>query len=66
MKIICNGETKDIEPGTSVEQFIKKLDFNPDTVVAEYNGKILKRQDYDTYILEDDSVLELIRFVGGG
>ncbi len=66
MKIICNGEQKNIEPGTSVEQFIQNLKINPDTVVAECDGKILKREEYAGHILMDRAELELIRFVGGG
>ena len=66
MKIICNGEQKEINPDTSVEQFIRDMGLSPDSVVAECNGQILKREDYATHILTEDSVLELIRFVGGG
>ena len=64
--IICNGEKKRIEPGTLLIDFITKLQLNPETVVAECDGRILKRDDYDTFKLKDGAVLELIRFVGGG
>lgn len=66
MKIICNGESKKITLNTTVEQFVKEMGIEPDTVVVECNGQVLKRGEYDSYILEDGAVLELIRFVGGG
>ena len=66
MKIICNGESKDITTNTTVEQFVKEMGIEPDTVVVECNGQILKRGEYDSHALEDGAVLELIRFVGGG
>jgi sulfur carrier protein len=66
MKITCNGETKELTTNTTLVSFIKDLDLNPDTVVAECDGKIIKRDEYDTLILSDGNVLELIRFVGGG
>lgn len=66
MKIICNGEPKQINPGTSVEHFIESLGIKPETVVAECDGQILKREDYPRHILAEGAVLELIRFVGGG
>lgn len=66
MKIICNGETKDIDPGTTLVILIKNLDLNPDTVVAECDGRIIKRDEYDTFVLTEGSVIELVRFVGGG
>ena len=66
MKIICNGEQKNIEPGTSVEQLVQNLGINPDTVVVECDGNILRREEYASHILTDGAALELIRFVGGG
>lgn len=66
MKIICNGETREIKQNTTLVSFIEELDLNPDTVVAECDGRIIKRDDYETLILSEGNVLELIRFVGGG
>ncbi len=66
MKITCNGETKEINPDTTLVSFIRDMDLNPDTVVAECDGSIIKRDEYDTLILSAGNVLELIRFVGGG
>ena len=66
MKITINGETKEITPNTTLSSFIKDMDLNPDTVVAECDGRIIKRDEYDTLVLSDGNVLELIRFVGGG
>lgn len=66
MQIVCNGESKEITLGTSVEKFVKDLGINAETVVAECNGRILNRGEYATHFLEDGAVLELIRFVGGG
>jgi len=66
MKIICNGEKKDVAVGIKLVELILKLDLNPDTVVAECDGRIIKRQDYDSFELSENSEIELIRFVGGG
>ncbi len=66
MKIICNGTEKEIRSGITLIDFISEQDLNPDTVVAEYEGKIISRDEYETLMLEENSKLELIRFVGGG
>ncbi|MEK6197532.1 MAG: sulfur carrier protein ThiS [Desulfobacterales bacterium] len=66
MKITCNGETKEITPNTTLLSFIRDMNLNPDTVVAECDGRIVKREEYDNLILSEENVLELIRFVGGG
>jgi sulfur carrier protein len=66
MKITCNGETKEITPNTTLISFIRDMNLNPDTVVAECDGRIVKREEYDNLVLSEETVLELIRFVGGG
>lgn len=66
MQITCNDETKDIDPGTSLVALITNLGLNPDTVVAECDGRIIKRDEYDTLVLTEGNIIELVRFVGGG
>ena len=66
MEIIVNGESRTIEPGISVDVYIRSLDLDPETVVVEYDGKIIKVEDYNSCILADGGELELIRFIGGG
>ena len=66
MKITCNGETKEITPDITLLTLIRDMSLNPDTVVAECDGRIVKRDEYDTLVLSEGNVLELIRFVGGG
>jgi len=66
MKITCNGETKDIDPGTTLVALINNLGLNPDTVVVECDGRIIKRDEYDTLVLTEGNIIELVRFVGGG
>jgi len=66
MKIICNGEERTITPGSKVCDLLRELALDSEAVVVECDGAILKRPEYDTHLLADGSVLELIRFVGGG
>ncbi|KPK23636.1 MAG: hypothetical protein AMJ61_15415 [Desulfobacterales bacterium SG8_35_2] len=66
MKITCNGETKKITQGTTLVSFINAMELNPDTVVVECDGRIIKKDEYDIFVLAEGNVLELIRFVGGG
>ena len=66
MKIVCNGKDREVRQGISVEEFILELDLSPDTVVVELDGRIVLREDYQAEVLRDGSVMELIRFVGGG
>ncbi|MDH3360330.1 MAG: sulfur carrier protein ThiS [Desulfobulbaceae bacterium] len=66
MKIVCNGEEREVASQIKLVNLLEELGLEPDTVVAKCDGVVLKREDYDTYLLAEGSVLELIRFVGGG
>ncbi len=66
MKITCNGEERVMAPGSTVIDLLRMLALDPEVVVVECDGAILKRPEYDSHLLTDGAVLELIRFVGGG
>lgn len=66
MKIFCNGEAQELAPGTRVADYLSQLGLEASSVVVECDGKILSREEYARHALQDGSVLELIRFVGGG
>lgn len=66
MKIVCNGEQQEIAPGTFLGEFLNRLGLDPEALVVECDGKILHRDEYDGFALQEGSVVELIRFVGGG
>lgn len=66
MEIICNGKEMMVREGISIEELVRELQLNPDTVVVECDTRIVLREEYAQKILMDGAVLELIRFVGGG
>lgn len=66
MKIICNGKKMEIVAGLTIHELIIQLDLNPDTVVVECDGQLVMREKYMAQLLSEGSVVELIRFVGGG
>lgn len=66
IKIVCNGAEREIAPGTRLGELLSQLGLAADTVVAECDGVILKREEYEIHELKEGSVVELIRFVGGG
>ena len=66
MKVICNGKEQDVSEGITLAELIRNLEVNPDTVVAECNGAIVRPEEYEAYVLPENGKVELIRFVGGG
>ena len=39
---------------------------DPDLVVVERNGRILRREEFDAMRLDREDRLEIVHFVGGG
>jgi sulfur carrier protein len=66
MKLIINGENRELPDGLSVEGLIAHLGVRKETVVAEVNRKIVQAGQRDGWKLSDGDQVELIQFVGGG
>lgn len=66
IRIMVNGETRDVAAGRTVEQFLGDLGLHPRMVVVEHNREILERARYEATEVEPGDTLELVHFVGGG
>lgn len=66
MNITCNGEQRTVENNISLNDLVLTLDLNPQSLVAEVNGKIVEFPKFPDQILNEGDRVELIRFVGGG
>jgi thiamine biosynthesis protein ThiS len=63
-----NGTEKVFDEGvpSNLSQLLTALQIDAATVVAEIDGKIIERKDFDKTTLNGVKSIELIRFVGGG
>ncbi|MBR6466584.1 MAG: sulfur carrier protein ThiS [Desulfovibrio sp.] len=66
MKIIANGEAKDVPEGATLLEYIRSLGLDENAVVAELNGNIIEKSSFGSVLLLPDDRLELLHFVGGG
>lgn len=66
LSVICNGQPRAVAAGTTVVDFIRQLELEPEQTAVELDGRVLSRSEVDSTRLTDGSRLELIRFVGGG
>lgn len=67
MRIILNGESKDLEKVEiiTVEKLLEYFDISREGVVVLINEEILAKENYTTEIYEGFKV-EVLRFVSGG
>jgi len=63
--LLINGKKETTEE-TNIDELLKSKSINKNEVVVEFNKKILKKDSLKDIFLNNDDVLEIIRFVGGG
>ena len=66
MKIILNGNLKEIEESVTLKNIIEQFSKDSSRIIAELNGAVVKHHQWADRKLEDGDSLELVNFVGGG
>ncbi|HBG1231744.1 TPA: sulfur carrier protein ThiS [Clostridioides difficile] len=61
-----NGKEIEFEKDLTVIDLLNKYNLKSDRVVVEVNLEIIEESNYNTYILKDEDIVELISFIGGG
>jgi thiamine biosynthesis protein ThiS len=61
-----NGKPRSIEEPVTLLVYLEQLGINPAIVAVEYNGEIIRREQYGATNLAPGDVLEIVRMVGGG
>lgn len=60
-----NGKEVDAA-GKTVQAYLVENDYDPRVVVVELNEEILKRDLYESTVLNDGDSVEIVMFMGGG
>ncbi|HBG5342742.1 TPA: sulfur carrier protein ThiS [Clostridioides difficile] len=61
-----NGKEIEFEKDLTVIDLLNKYNLKSDRVVVEVNLEIIEESNYNTYVLKDEDIVELIGFIGGG
>lgn len=63
-----NGTEKkfDLPLPATLAELLEQLNVNAETVVAELDGRIVERSEFDKTKLQSGQNIELVRFVPGG
>lgn len=66
MKILVNGEEREVADGTTVRGLVELLGLTEGPVAVERNGEIVRRALHASEGLREGDVVEIVHFVGGG
>ena len=61
-----NGQQEFLEEVISLAELLAAKGYASSKVAVELNGRIVSRTEYASTILQDEDVLEIVCFVGGG
>lgn len=66
MEIQLNGESREVEEGTTLADLLQALSLDPRAVVVEHNREIVRRKGLDGRRLAPGDRVEVVHVVGGG
>jgi thiamine-phosphate pyrophosphorylase len=66
VKIRLNGRDEYLSADSNIEKMALALGLKPEGIVVELNGRIIKKNNWQEFKLEENDTVELISFVGGG
>lgn len=64
--ITVNSVKYPFEENSSLRKVLEDLNFNVKLTVCEVNKNLVKKVDYDNFIVTDNDEIEVFSFVGGG
>jgi thiamine biosynthesis protein ThiS len=66
LTIRLNGEPYEIAAPLTISDLLATLDIDPRRVAVEHNLVVLKRDRYDSTIVDNGDEVEIVNLVGGG
>lgn len=66
MKIVVNGQAREVPEGTSVESLVAELGLSNAACAAEVNKKLVAKRERASVTLREGDVIEVVTLVGGG
>jgi sulfur carrier protein len=66
LTIRVNGEPFEVAGPLSVSALLAALEIDPRRVAVEHNLDVVKRDRYDSTIVQAGDEIEIVNFVGGG
>ncbi len=66
IKIKVNGEFREVEADIKVGTLLKELGIEEKTMASAVNMEVVKKENWDSYVIKDGDKVEFLHFVAGG
>jgi thiamine biosynthesis protein ThiS len=66
LRILLNGEPRDLDGPLTVSTLLAKLGIDARLVAVEVNRRVIRRAQHEATDVPDGAEVEIVSFVGGG
>ena len=66
MKLKINGKDVSMDQQKTLGERLSEKGLHPERIVVEHNLKIVPKEEWHKTALNDDDIVEIVSFVGGG
>ena len=66
VQVVLNGETRSLEPGTTLAGLISSLNLGGRRMAVEINEEVIPRSEHPKRVLNEGDRVEIVHAVGGG
>ena len=66
VQIVLNGQTRTLEPGTTLAGLVASLELGRRRMAVEINEEVIPRSEYPAHVLDEGDRVEIVHAVGGG
>lgn len=66
MRVVINGEERDVPDGTTLDTLVNLLALVPERLAIELNRRVIRRTEWEQRALSEGDRVEIVHFVGGG
>jgi sulfur carrier protein len=64
--VFVNGKENSIPLNCTINDMLKKLNISNISIAIAVNRNVVPKKEHDTFIIENNSSIEIINAVGGG
>ena len=61
-----NGEIVELTEAKTLSALLSELNYDERRIAVEHNGRIVPKEEYSTLGLNNDDIIEIVMFMGGG
>ncbi len=66
MKVVINGETREIAKQVNLLELLKEFSLPSERIAIELNRRVVRKKDWESILVNDADRIEIVHFVGGG